>query len=146
LKSCSLFHDITAIGLVSSHSSACHALTKYAGECVFHDYALHLPIDLCNTDFPIQSVDLSFCCQNAKAILTTSPVEYVKNMELRGSLFEDNCLSGAVSSAFTRFYVDHVEPLTTLAHYKAHGQWLLGDLLEGHEFLIILPILQEVGP
>lgn len=61
-------------------------------------------------------------------------------MELRGSLFEDKVTSGAVSSVFTSFYVDHTEPLAALAKYKARNQWLLGDLLEGHEFLIILPV------
>lgn len=73
----------------------------------------------------------------------TSPVEYVKSMDLRGSLFEDMCSSGAVSSVFTSFYVDHTEPLTTLAKYKTRNQWLLGDLLEGHKFLIILPVQLE---
>ena len=61
-------------------------------------------------------------------------------MELRGSLFEDKVMSGAGSSVFTSFYVDHTEPLTALAKYKARNQWLLGDLLEGHEFFMILPV------
>ena len=67
-------------------------------------------------------------------------------MELRGSLFEDKCSSGAVSCVFTSFYVDHVEPLAALAAYKARGQWLLGELLDGHEFLIILPVVEAVSP
>ena len=102
--------------------------------------ACHLPIGLHHTDFSIQSIDTSFCCENEKAILTTSPVQYVKNMELHGSLFEDKVMSGAVTSVFTTFYVDHSEPLTSLAEYKTRNQWLLGDLLEGHEFFIILPV------
>ena len=61
---------------------------------------------------------------------------YVKDMEFRGSLFEDGCTTGTVSCVFTNFYVDHNEPLEALAAYKAGGRWVL---LEGHEFLIILP-------
>ncbi|THH15290.1 hypothetical protein EW146_g5154 [Bondarzewia mesenterica] len=120
LKLRPIFRGITAIGLVSSHPSACHALSNY-------------------TNFSIHSVDMSFCQQNAKSILEASPVDYVSTMELRGSLFEDNSTSGAISSAFTNFYVDHQEPLEALAAYRARGKWLLGELLDGHEFLIILP-------
>ena len=92
------------------------------------------------TDFAIKSIDLSFCQQNAKAIFKGSPVDYVRNMEPRGSAFEDNCTSGAVSCVFTNFYVDHKEPKEALATYKDLGQWPLGEPLEGHEFLIILPV------
>jgi len=35
---------------------------------------------------------------------------------------------------------DHTEHLETPAPYKARGQWLLGELHDGHEFLITLPI------
>lgn len=120
LKVHSPFRDITAIGLVSSHPAACHALAKYAS-------------------VPIQSIDLGFCRQNARAILEGSPVGYVREMQLRGSLFEDKCAPGTISCVFTSFYIDHAEPLEALAAYQARGQWLLGELLDGHEFLIILP-------
>ena len=56
-------------------------------------------------------------------------------MELRGSL--GNCTTGTISSIFTTFYVDHDEPLEALAFYKK--EWILGELLDDHEFLIILP-------
>ena len=55
-------------------------------------------------------------------------------MELRGSLFE--ATTGAISSVFTTLYVDHNEPLEALAFYKKKG-WILGGLLDGHEFLIM---------
>jgi hypothetical protein len=67
-------------------------------------------------------------------------VTYIKDTELRGSLFDDECTTGAVSSVFTHFYVDHDEPLEALAEYKKTG-WVLGELLDGHEFLIILPTI-----
>lgn len=61
-------------------------------------------------------------------------------MQLHGSLFEVGCTSGAVSAVYTEFYVDHEEPLSALEVFKEQGKWFLGELLEGHEFLIILPI------
>lgn len=69
-----------------------------------------------------------------------SPVKYLRDAKLCGSLFEENCTSGAISSVFTDFYVDHAEPLEALSLYTANRQWVLGELLDGHEFLIILPI------
>lgn len=96
--------------------------------------------------FNIHHIDLTFCKQNAKLILEASPVEYVKSMELRGALFQDECATGAISSVFTNFYVDHDEPLQALATYKARGSWVLGELFDGHEYLIILPIHQSVTP
>ncbi|THH04297.1 hypothetical protein EW146_g10212 [Bondarzewia mesenterica] len=102
LKLHPIFHGITAIGLVSSHPSACHALSNY-------------------TDFSIHSVDMSFCQQNAKSILEASPVDYVSTW------------------SFMAPYSRTIEPLEALAAYRARGKWLLGELLDGHEFLIILP-------
>ena len=86
----------------------------------------------------IRFVTMDFCKEHAQAILESSPVAYVKDMVLHGSLFDANCTTGAVSSVFTSFYVDHSEPLEALDKYKQNG-WVLGELLDGHEFLIILP-------
>lgn len=144
LKSHPLFHGISAIGLASSHPAGCHALTKYTG---IVSSLLNLTCsNIHGSDFAIESIDISFCRQYAKSILQGSPVEYVREMSLRGSLFEDTCTSGAVSSVFTNFYVDHAEPLEALAVYKAREQWRLGELLDGHEFLIILPTQGPVTP
>jgi len=71
---------------------------------------------------------------------------YVKDMELHGSLFKDGCTTGTISCAFTNFYVDHNEPLEALAAYKAGKCWVLGELLEGHKFLIILPAQKPIAP
>ncbi|CAG8413284.1 unnamed protein product [Penicillium salamii] len=46
--------------------------------------------------------------------------------------------SGLVSGVNTRFFVDHVEPLEALEEVKAKWHWPLGELEEGHEFLMIL--------
>lgn len=78
--------------------------------------------------------------------MKNSPVQYLRDAKLRGSLFEENCTSGAISSVFTDFYVDHAEPLDALLVYKTRHQWVLGELLDGHEFLIILPIRASTTP
>lgn len=83
---------------------------------------------------------MDFCQQNAKSILRGSPIDYIRTMELHGILFEDNCTSGAVSCAFTKFFIDHKEPLTALANYQSGRGWVLGELLTGHTFLVILPV------
>jgi hypothetical protein len=41
LKSTPTFRDITAIGLVSSHPSACHALAKYTGTNLCSEAGTH---------------------------------------------------------------------------------------------------------
>ena len=50
-------------------------------------------------------------------------------------------MTGAVSCVYTEFYVDHAEPLEVLEVFKKARGWCLGELLNGHEFLLILPIL-----
>jgi hypothetical protein len=81
-----------------------------------------------------------FCCHNAQKIIEASPVDYIQKMQLHGSLFKEGCTSGAISAVYTEFYVDHKEPLSALEVFKEEGKWFLGELLEGHKFLIILPI------
>lgn len=90
-------------------------------------------------DVRMDRVDTGFISKNAKNILATTPVNYLK-AELHGSLFEDNCNTGAVSCVDTKFYVDHRVPLEVLDTYKKDGRWPLGELFEGHEFLIIVPV------
>ena len=67
--------------------------------------------DVCYAGSAIRSIDLTFVQANARSILERSPVSYVKTMQLHGSLFASDCNTGAVSSVFTGFYVDHQEPL-----------------------------------
>ncbi|KAG1835597.1 hypothetical protein EV424DRAFT_1562772, partial [Suillus variegatus] len=81
-----------------------------------------------------------FSDEHAKGILESSPISYLKAAQLRGTLFQDNCDNKAISSVFTEFYVNHTEPLAVLRQYKKRGQWCLGELLNGHEFLAIFPI------
>jgi len=84
---------------------------------------------------------LTFIRDHAEAILTSSSITYLRAAQLKGSIFQADCDDGAVSSVFTSFYVDHAEPLEALEQYKAKGQWGLGELLDGHEFLAIFPVI-----
>ena len=84
-------------------------------------------------------INTNFISQHAQAIFSISPVEYLKNIKLCGSLFED-CPPDIVSCAYTEFYVNHKEPLEALKVFVDSNHWCLGNLLDGHEFLIILPI------
>ena len=88
----------------------------------------------------MNEIDLAFIGANARRVLASSTVGYIKTAELRGTAFGDARDPAVVSSAFTNFYVSHVEPLGILETYVARSIWSLGELLEGHEFLIIVPV------
>ena len=72
--------------------------------------------------------------------MLSSTIDYLKTAQLRGELFQENSDTGAVSSIFTEFYVDHAEPLEALDKFKARGRWCLGKLLEGHKYLALFPV------
>jgi len=70
-------------------------------------------------------------------LLRTTPIEYLRSAQLRGSLFEDDAIDpSAISSAFTQYYVNHDEPLEVLQEYRSI--WPLGELLDGHEFFLLV--------
>jgi hypothetical protein len=78
--------------------------------------------------------------QNAAKILKDTPLKYLHGAQPRGSLFEENCASGAISCLDTKYFVDHKEPMNALAIFRETGGWSLGELLDGHEYLLIVPI------
>jgi len=87
---------------------------------------------------PLCSVDSVLCKAHVRSIMDRPCVD----MQLHGSLFADDCdtgaKTGAISSAFPSFYIEplaHEDPAT----YKASGIWVLEGLLEGHKYFIILP-------
>ncbi|KAF8628989.1 hypothetical protein AX17_005877 [Amanita inopinata Kibby_2008] len=90
----------------------------------------------------VENVDTNFIAANARKILETTPIDYLKpsNVDLHGSLFETDCKTGAISSAFTKFYVDHKEPSEVLAVFQKAGHWCSGELLDEHEFLVLVPV------
>lgn len=79
---------------------------------------------------------MNFIQANIRPVLRSTPVEYLKKAELRGILFEEAPKEpGSVCCLFTSFYVDHIEPME--ARSKFNG-WPLGELPEGHEFLVLV--------
>ncbi|KAL9043761.1 MAG: hypothetical protein Q9214_003060, partial [Letrouitia sp. 1 TL-2023] len=88
-------NDDAIYGIMSSHPAACLAAAKAFGS-------------------GINNVASGFIRDNAEAIMKGSPISYVKDAELRGSLFDSTDTSGAVSSVDTSFFVDHTEPLKAL--------------------------------
>ncbi|KAG2134010.1 hypothetical protein BD769DRAFT_1627403 [Suillus cothurnatus] len=108
-----LFSHVDIVGLVSSHPAACNALAKYAAA-------------------DIKNIDLGFIREHTSGILGSSPISYLKAAQ--------QLQQWHISSVFTKFFVDHTEPLEVLSLYKKKDQWCLGELLDGHEFLAIFPI------
>ena len=66
----------------------------------------------------VELMDTNFIVKNASKILHSTPVDYLKDVKLAGSLFDDSCTNGAVSCVFTELYVDHAELLATLEVFK----------------------------
>ncbi|KAG1818517.1 uncharacterized protein BJ212DRAFT_1268969, partial [Suillus subaureus] len=137
LKCHALFLCVNIVGLISSHPAACNTLVKYACELA---PSLYSDVMTKNMKLLVKDIELDLIHQHAKGILASSSISYLKTTQLRGSLFQDSCDNKAISSVFTKFYVEHTEPLAVLEKYKEKGQWCLGELLDGHEFLAIFPI------
>jgi hypothetical protein len=93
----------------------------------------------------IQSVNLTFAKSAAEYHMVSCPVEYVRTAKAHGSLFrkgdahdESQVDNGAVSTAFTDFFVDHAEPLKAMERIaKESVKWPFGQLPPGHEFLLL---------
>ena len=72
--------------------------------------------------------------------MSGSPVPYIKEATLHGSLWGD-VDDASVSCANTQFYVSHEEPDDALRQIQQSGQvWPLGNLPEGHEFCTIVEV------
>jgi hypothetical protein len=87
-------------------------------------------------------IDTMFIRANAQKILDASTVGYLKSATLRGSLFEETADPGIISSIYcdTGFLLNRQEPLEVVEHYKKAGRWCLGKLIDGHHFIILLPL------
>lgn len=88
----------------------------------------------------IGTIRLEFIKGHAQEIMKASPIRYVRDAKLRGSLFNPEDASGLVSSVDTGFWVDHTEPLKALVRAGEWVDWPLGELHDGHEFLLILEV------
>ncbi|KIW39876.1 uncharacterized protein PV06_08448 [Exophiala oligosperma] len=111
--------DDNIYGIMSSHPLACLAAAK-----AFRS--------------GINSLSSEFIRDHASNVMKLSPVDYIQTARLRGSLFDERDSTGAVSSVFTNFFVDHAEPLRALDLVRKNLHWPLGELLEGHEFLLMI--------
>lgn len=111
--------EISMYGLMSSHPAACLAAAKAFGDS-------------------LSTVRLNTIGKYAQEIMETSPIQYVKDAKLRGSIFNSSDTSGLVSCVDSGFFVDHAEPLDALGWVRENMDWPLGDLLDGHEFLLIV--------
>ena len=95
--------------------------------------------------FGVRSIDLDFIRDHAEKVLKSTTVAYLKTVRLRGSLFQKVFDAGVVLSVFTNFFVDHKEPLAALCGFEEKGEWCLGELLDGHEYLVILSVPTEAA-
>lgn len=111
-------NDVDIYGLMSSHPAACLAAAKAFGDS-------------------IRTLRLSSIGRYAEEVMNASPIAYVKEAKLRGSVFNREDTSGLVSSVDSGFFVDHNEPLEALAWLREDMDWPLGELFDGHEFLLI---------
>ncbi|PBK92195.1 hypothetical protein ARMGADRAFT_1013421, partial [Armillaria gallica] len=67
----------------------------------------------------VNNIDLDFIRHNAPGLLSATTVDYLKNTQLRGLLFEEQTVAGTMSSIDTKFYVDRGELLAALAAHIA---------------------------
>ena len=90
-------------------------------------------------DFVFPHVPLEYIRGHAAGIMAGSPIAYVKDAKLRGSLFSPNEV-GLISGVDSNFLVDQGEPFKALAWLREEGIWPLGDLPDGHEFLLVFKV------
>jgi hypothetical protein len=110
----------SGFGILSSHPAAVMAALRAFGR-------------------GLEEVNLEMVREHARGIMDSSPVAYVRNAKLRGSLFGAEEEGGVVCCADTGFFVDHAEPLAALEAVKNRGvKWPFGSLPEGCEFLVLV--------
>jgi hypothetical protein len=132
-------------GIMSSHPAACKALARAFGSEFLISLVGSKPA-LTRPDFVFPQVPLDFARQHAAGVLTGSPVSYIKNARLCGNIFNSGDVSGLKCGVDSNFFVDHDEPLDALARLKELGGWPLGDLPDGHEFLLVFDVAQRRRP
>ena len=108
-----LRHDDDDIyGIMSSHPAACLAAAKaFGSKCI----SISVINPTLNITGSINTVRPKFVKEHAERIMRASPIRYVKDAKLRGSLFNPEDASGLVSSVDAGFWIDHTEPLEALA-------------------------------
>lgn len=130
------YHD-DIYGLMSSHPAACLAAAKAFGSKRIFVFVVNL---ILNVTGSINTVQLNFIKEHAEEMMKASLIRYAKEAKLRGRLFNPEDFSELVSSIDTGFWVDHTEPLEALGWARDTVDWPLGELHDGHEFLLVLEV------
>ena len=89
-----------------------------------------------------RDIDQGFITTHAAPALACANVNYIRGATLRGGLHStESEEDGVVVSLIdTQYPIDHAEPNEALAEYRKLDKWPLGSLLEGHEFLLLVPV------
>ncbi|KAH8729260.1 hypothetical protein BGZ61DRAFT_446059 [Ilyonectria robusta] len=119
--------DDDVFGIMSSHPAACRTLAKAFGS------------------FEFSRTPLDFARQHTAGVLAASPVSYIKDAKPCGSLFHPADTTGLTCGVNSNFFVDHAEPLEALKRAKESRGWPLGDLPDGHEFLLLFDVAHRRG-
>ena len=114
--------DVVIIGLVSSHPYAVMALSNASNR---------VPINL------------KFIANHAKDVIRACNIPYLSYTQVTGLIFDEkphpavDINQTPVSLVKTDFFVDHNEVRIILKDIRE--KWILGSLLDSHEFLVVLP-------
>jgi len=135
-------YDDDIYGLMSSHPAACLAAAKAFGSKRIFVFVVNLMLNVTGS---INTVRLDFIKEHAEEIMKASPIRYVKEAKLCGSLFHPEDVSGLVSSVDTGFWVNHTKPLEALKWARDTVDWPLSELHSGHEFLLVLEVRRRTG-
>ena len=114
--------DVVVAGLVSSHP--------------------HAVIALCNACNRIP-IDLKFIADHAEDLIKACNIPYLSATQIVGCIFQTQPLltienkQQPVSLVKTDLFVDHREVLVALNGVRK--KWILGPILDGHEYLVVFP-------
>jgi hypothetical protein len=90
----------------------------------------------------IPGVTLEFAQQHAAAVMAGSPIAYVQEAQLRGQVFwpveyPGAWVGGLICGVDSNFFPDQKESFLALAWLQNQIWWPLGELCDGHEFLLV---------
>jgi hypothetical protein len=130
---------MTFYDLMSSHPAA------YLAAATAFESKGHTTLSFCDFDIDpligdINAVPVGFIRDNAEAVMKASPISYVGDAQLRGSLFDPEDKSGLISSIYTKIFGDHTEPDEALSWVREGLDWSLGELLDGYEILLVVEV------
>ncbi|XXH01115.1 Flavin-linked sulfhydryl oxidase of the mitochondrial IMS [Hypoxylon texense] len=129
--------DDRIIGIISPNPVACKALASvFAGR--FEKQALGTRFE--SRDWKVSNIPVDFARERAAGVMAASPIGYIQNAKLRGSLFDAHDATGLRCGVDTKFFIDHSELELEVALLQETENWPLGDLPDGHEFLLLFDV------